>query len=57
MPLRCDTIFENGEKGGIEPWSIASKKPDDMQFTICATGGDVSVDSAVLLLVLPVHLD
>ncbi len=51
--------FEKGEKKKVRPkagsnhWSIASKR-HDLRFTICATGADVSVDSAVLLLVLPV---
>ncbi len=33
------------------------QKDNDMRFTIYATGADVSADSAVLLLVLPVHFD
>ncbi len=40
-------------KVGSNHWSIASKRHDS-RFTICATGADASVDSAVLLLVLPV---
>ncbi len=60
MPLRCDTRLEKGgkkslAKGRIEPGSIASKD-GDTQFTICTTGVDVLIDTAVLVLVLPVHL-
>ncbi len=47
---------KSSAKGGIEPGQ-SRQKDDDMRFTICATGADVSVASAVLLLVLPVHLD
>ncbi len=39
-------------KVGSNHWSIASKR-HDLWFTICTTGADASVDSAVLLLVLP----
>ncbi len=59
MPLRCDMRFEKGEKKKDRPkvgsnrWSIASKRYDT-RFTICTTGADASVDSAVLLVVLPV---
>ncbi len=59
MPLQCDMRFEKGEKKKDRPkvgsnhWSIASKRHDS-RFTICATGADASVCSAVLLLVLPV---
>ncbi len=59
MPLRCDMWFEKGEKKKVRPkagsnhWSIASKRHDSW-FTICATGAEASVHSAVLLLVLPV---
>ncbi len=58
MPLRCDTRFEKGEKKSsakdrIEPLVDRIKKTMT-PFTICTTGADVSVDSAVLLLVLPV---
>ncbi len=62
MPLRCDMRFEKGEKKkssanrpkvGSNHWSIASKR-HDLWFTICTTGADASVDSAVLLVVLPV---
>ncbi len=59
MPLRCDMRFEKGKKKKDRPkvgsnhWLIASKRHDSW-FTICATGADASVHSAVLLLVLPV---
>ncbi len=59
MPLQCDMRFEKGEKKKDRPkvgsnhWSIASKRHDSW-FTICATGADALVDSAVLLVVLPV---
>ncbi len=35
------------QKAGSNHWSIASKD-DNTRFTICATGADVSIDSAVL---------
>ncbi len=59
MPLRCDMRFEKGEKKKDRPkvgsnhWSIASKRHDSW-FTICTTEADTSIDSAVLLVVLPV---
>ncbi len=59
MALRCDTRFEKGEKKKVWPkvgsnrWSIASKRHDSW-FTICATGADNIIGSAVLLVVLPV---
>ncbi len=59
MPLRCDMRFEKGEKkkvrpkGGIEPL-VDRVKRHCSWFTICTTGADASVGSAVLLLVLPV---
>ncbi len=62
MPLRCDMRFEKGEKikdrpkAGSNRWSIASKRHDSW-FTICATGADASVHSAVLLLVLYTLID
>ncbi len=61
MPLRCDTRFENGEKkvqqkAASNPGRLC-QKDDDRRFTIYATGADVTAVSAVLLLVLPVHLD
>ncbi len=58
MPL-CDMRFEKGEKNKDRPkvgsnrWSIASKR-HNTRFTICITGADALVDSAVLLVVLPV---
>ncbi len=59
MALQCNMRFEKGEnkkdraKVGSNHWSIVSKR-HETQFTICATGADASVHSAVLLLVLPV---
>ncbi len=44
---------KSSAKGGIEPLVDRSKRYDT-RFTICTTGADASVDSAVLLLVLPV---
>ncbi len=52
-------IWKGREKKKVRPkvgsnrWSIASKRHDSW-FTICTSGADASVDSAVLLLVLPV---
>ncbi len=59
MPLRCDTRFEKGEKKKFgKRWDRTAgrshQKDNDTRFTVCATGADVSVLSAVLLLVLPV---
>ncbi len=51
-PQRKKKSSANRPKVGSNHWSIASKRHYSW-FTICATGADVSADSAVLLLVLP----
>ncbi len=53
MPLRCDTRFEKGEKKDLTT-GRSHQKDKDTRYTICATGADNLIDSAVLLLVLPV---
>ncbi len=62
MPLRCDMRFEKGEKKKIgQRWDRTTgrshQKDNDTRFTICTTGSDASVDSAVLLLVLYTLID
>ncbi len=51
--LKRERKKKDRPKVGSNRWSIASKR-HVTRFTICATGPDVSVDSAVLLLVPPV---
>ncbi len=59
MPLRCDTRFEKGgkKKFGKRQDQTRVDHDNDTRFTICATGADVSADSAVLLLVLYTLID
>ncbi len=57
MPLRCEIWKGRKKKFGKRrdrTTGRSHQKDDDTRFTICATGANASIDSAVLLLVLPV---
>ncbi len=61
MPLRCDTIFEKGEKKvcqkGLEPGSTVLKDILARDLPSAPLELVYYVDSAVVSVIPPVHLD